>query len=77
MIICHTIEYMYNNVRLALFAGNRIIGIAIDPCQNTLYYTDMNNRSINMVTLRTGERKKIVSTGKREPLGLALERNAR
>jgi len=77
LIICETIEYIYNNVRLTLFAGKRILGIAIDPCQNTLYYTDMNKRSINMVTLRTGKKKKIVSTDKLEPLGLALELNAR
>jgi len=60
-----------------LFAGNWVIGIAIDPCENKLYYTDMYKYSVNMVTLKTGNRKKIVNTGKLKPLGLALEQRAR
>jgi len=60
-----------------LFTGNWVLGIAVDPCENKLYYTDMYKYSVNMVTLKTGKRKKIVHTGTDEPLGLALEQRAR
>jgi len=60
-----------------LFTGDWVIGIAVDACENKLYYTDMYKYSVNMVTLETGKRKKIVDTGTDEPLGLALEERAR
>ena len=60
-----------------LFAGPWVIGIAIDPCENKLYYTDSYKHSVSVVTLKTGKRKKIVNTGKLKPVGVALEQRER
>ena len=55
------------------FADKRVTSIAIDPCENKLYYTDKFKCSVNMVKLKTSERKLLIHTGKAYTLGLALD----
>ena len=60
-----------------IFAGTFVFGIAIDPCENNLYYTDSVKHSVYKVRLKTGERRKLMQHSGLQPLGVALDRKSR
>ena len=69
---------VYTNIDIIMifFTRRRSMGFAIDPYENKLYFTEIDERTINMVKLETGE-KTIVKKTRYSVYDLVLDRKAR
>ena len=77
MIIAQASVSIYTYIMLTFIAGQKSMGLATDPFENKLYYTELIEQTVNMVKLETGEKTTIVKKTKGRPYSVILDRKAR
>ena len=50
--------YTYTDIMKIFFAGRKSVGFATDPFENKLYFTELFEYTVIMVSLATGERRR-------------------
>ena len=69
--------YTYTDIMKIFFAGRKSVGFATDPFENKLYFTELFEYTVIMVSLATGEKTTIVNKTYGTPNDLVLDRKAR